>query len=351
VLREQTLARQKQLGIVPANTDLTARSPGIPAWDSLSADDKKLYARMMEIYAGYLEQTDYNVGRVLKAIDDMGIGENTLVIYIVGDNGASAEGGPGGSTNLEGAMNGVVPTTAQMLPMMDELGTWKTYNHFPVGWAHALDTPFQWTKQIASHFGGTRNGMVISWPAHIKEQGEIRSQWHHVIDILPTVLDVSHVRQPVEVNGVKQRPIEGVSMAYTLFVQDGYLVYENNFFGRERDQIKSSAKLANGPVTAEFRYTHEDKTYAGGGTGVLYVNGQEVGRKRFAHVVPARYSATETFDIGRDTGEAVSEAYTAPFVFTGRLDHVTVDIAPQKLNPEAAAKTSDAERATAMEIQ
>jgi arylsulfatase A-like enzyme len=215
VLREQTLARQKRLGIVPQDTDLTARSPGIPAWNTLSADDKKLYARMMEIYAGYLEQTDYNVGRVVKAIDDMGIGDNTLVIYIVGDNGASAEGGPGGSTNLEGAMNGVVPTTAQMLPMMDDLGTWKTYNHFPVGWAHALDTPFQWTKQIASHFGGTRNGMVISWPAHIKEQGEIRSQWHHVIDILPTVLDVSHVPQPVEVNGVKQRPIEGVSMAYT----------------------------------------------------------------------------------------------------------------------------------------
>ncbi|MFM0643622.1 arylsulfatase [Paraburkholderia bryophila] len=215
VLREQTLARQKQLGIVPQDTDLTKRSPGIPAWNSLSADDRKLYARMMEIYAGYLEQTDYNVGRVIKAIDDMGLSDNTLVIYIVGDNGASGEGGVGGSTNLEGAMNGVVPTTAQMLPKIDDLGTWKTYNHFPVGWAHALDTPFQWTKQIASHFGGTRNGMVISWPAHIKEDGQIRSQWHHVIDILPTVLDVSHVPQPVEVNGVKQRPIEGVSMAYT----------------------------------------------------------------------------------------------------------------------------------------
>lgn len=215
VLREQTLARQKQQGIVPQDTDLTTRSPGIPAWNTLSADEKKLYTRMMEIYAGYLEQTDYNVGRVVKAIDDMGIGDNTLVIYIVGDNGASAEGGPGGSTNLEGAMNGVVPTTAQMLPMLDDLGTWKTYNHLPVGWAHALDTPFQWTKQIASHFGGTRNGMVVSWPARIKQKGEIRSQWHHVIDILPTVLDAVHVQQPVEVNGVKQRPIEGASMAYT----------------------------------------------------------------------------------------------------------------------------------------
>ena len=151
----------------------------------------------------------------MQAIDDLGIGDNTLVIYIVGDNGASAEGGPGGSTNLEGAMNGVVPSVEQMMPMMNELGSWKTYNHYPVGWAHAMDTPFQWTKQIASHYGGTRNGMVISWPAHIKHEGEIRSQWHHVIDILPTVLDVSHVAQPNEVNGVKQRPIEGVSMAYT----------------------------------------------------------------------------------------------------------------------------------------
>jgi arylsulfatase A-like enzyme len=215
VLREQTLARQKQLGIVPPNTQLTVRSEGIPAWDSLTADQKKLYARMMEIYAGYLEQTDYNVGRVVKTINDLGLTDNTLVIYIDGDNGASAEAGLEGSTNLEGAMNGIAPTTAQMLPMMDELGTWKTYNHYPVGWAHAMNTPFQWTKQIASHLGGTRNGLVISWPARIKDVGEIRTQWHHVIDIMPTILDAVGVPQPTMVNGVKQKPVDGMSMTYT----------------------------------------------------------------------------------------------------------------------------------------
>lgn len=170
---------------------------------------------MMEIYAGYLEQTDFNVGRVVQAIDDLGLDDNTLVIYIVGDNGASAEAGLNGSTNLEGAMNGVAPTVEQMMPMIDELGTWKTYNHIPVGWTLALGTPFQWTKQIASHFGGTRNGMVISWPQRIKQTGQLRSQWHHIIDIMPTILDVAKVTVPSEVNGVTQKPLDGTSMSYS----------------------------------------------------------------------------------------------------------------------------------------
>jgi len=229
-LREQILANQIQQGIVPRGTRLTPRPDSIPAWASLTSDQKKLYAHMMEIYAGYLEQTDYNVGRLLKAIDDMGEKDNTLVIYIVGDNGASAEAGLEGSSNLEGAMNGVAPTAEQMLPHMDELGTWKTYNHYPVGWALAMDTPFQWTKQIASHFGGTRNGMVISWPGHIKDVGGIRSQWHHVIDILPTILDAVHVPQPSMVDGVKQRPMEGVSMVYTFDHPDAPSTRRTQYF-------------------------------------------------------------------------------------------------------------------------
>jgi arylsulfatase A-like enzyme len=229
-LREQTLERQKKLKLVPTTTPLTARPDSIPAWESLSADQRKLYARMMEIYAGYLEQADYNVGRVEQSIADMGLRDNTLVIYIVGDNGASAEAGLEGAINLEGAMNGVVPTTEQMLPQIDDLGTWKTYNHYPVGWAHAMDTPFQWTKQIASHFGGTRNGMVISWPGHIKDEGGIRSQWHHVIDILPTVLEAVRVAAPSQVEGIDQRPIEGVSMGYTFAEPDAPSTRRTQYF-------------------------------------------------------------------------------------------------------------------------
>src|SRR6202042_2576557 len=170
---------------------------------------------MMEIYAGYLEQTDFNVGRVIEAIDALGLKENTFVIYICGDNGASAEGQLEGTDNLEGAMNGINPSAEQILPHIDDLGTWKTYNHYPVGWAHAMDAPFQWTKQIASHYGGTRNGMVISWPSRIKDTGGIRTQFHHVIDIAPTIYEAAGVQSPSVLNGVPQKPVEGTSMVYT----------------------------------------------------------------------------------------------------------------------------------------
>ncbi|MEN6317487.1 MAG: arylsulfatase [Syntrophaceae bacterium] len=213
-VREETLARQKQQGIVPAETRLTKRHPEIPAWDSLGPDQKRLFAYMMEVYAGFLSQTDYNAGRVLDALDKLGQLDNTLVIYIVGDNGASGEGNVIGSFNEIASLNGIPEDIKQMLQRRDDLGTWKTHNHYPVGWAHAMCAPFQYLKQYASHYGGTRNGMVISWPAGIKDKGGIRSQWHHTIDIVPTILDASGLQQPSVVNGVTQKPIEGVSMAY-----------------------------------------------------------------------------------------------------------------------------------------
>ena len=214
-MREETLARQKKLGLVPANTQLTKRHAEIPAWDSLNADQKQLFAYMMEIYAGFLSQTDYNVGRVLDAIEQLGQLDNTLVIYIVGDNGASAEGSLQGLLNEMVWANGIDENYEEILKRKDDLGTWKTHNHYPVGWAHAMNTPMPWAKQLASHYGGTRNGMVMSWPARIKDRGGIRPQWHHVIDIAPTILEASRLQQPSIVNGVAQKPIEGVSMTYS----------------------------------------------------------------------------------------------------------------------------------------
>jgi arylsulfatase len=215
-VREETLAHQIKLGIVPPNTQLTKRPEQIPAWDSLSADQKRLYARMMEVYAGALSHADYNIGRLLEAVEQSGQLDNTLVIFMMGDNGASAEGTLQGTTNEVGtAANGVKESIPFLLSMIDELGGPRTYNHYPVGWAHAMDAPMQWTKQIASHFGGTRNGLVISWPARIKDKGGLRSQFCHVIDIVPTIYEAAKITPPKVLDGVEQKPLDGVSLVYT----------------------------------------------------------------------------------------------------------------------------------------
>lgn len=219
-IREETFARQKKMGIIPQDTVLTPLAPGIQAWDSCTPDEKKAYARFMEVYAGFLEQTDYNVGRVIDSIRKRGELDNTMVIFIAGDNGASAEGSRQGLLNEMTFFNGVKENIADVLERADEIGTWKTYNHYPVGWAHAMCTPFQWTKQIASHFGGTRNGMVISWPRGIAARGELRTQFHHCIDVVPTILEACQVTMPSSVNGVTQKPIEGVSMSYAFAEAD-----------------------------------------------------------------------------------------------------------------------------------
>jgi arylsulfatase A-like enzyme len=213
--REETFARQRQLGVIPQDTKLTERSKGIGAWDELDADHKKVYSHMMEVYAASLSYCDTQMGRVLDAIEQTGELDNTLVIYIQGDNGASAEGGHQGLLNEMSFFNATPEDFKDVLARMDELGGPTTFNHYPIGWAHAMNTPFQWAKQVASHFGGTRNGLVISWPARIKDKGGIRTQFHHVIDIAPTVLEAAGVGSPSVLNGVPQKPIEGVSMVYS----------------------------------------------------------------------------------------------------------------------------------------
>jgi arylsulfatase len=214
-LREATLARQIELGVVPQGTALTARPAEIRAWNSLSAEQKRLAARQMEVFAGFGEHTDYEVGRLAQAIEGMGEMDNTLFIYIVGDNGSSAEGGPDGTYNELLMFNGVTSDVSSQLGHLDEWGGPSTFPHFAIGWAHAGNTPFQWAKQVASHFGGTRNPVVMQWPARIKAKGELRSQFHHVIDIAPTVLEAAGLPEPTMVNGTRQRAMDGVSMMYT----------------------------------------------------------------------------------------------------------------------------------------
>jgi arylsulfatase A-like enzyme len=215
-LRDQIFANQKRLGVIPANTQLTPWPDDLKKWDTLSAEEKKLFARQAEVFAAYAAYTDHEIGRVIQAVEDMGKLDNTLIIYISGDNGTSAEGTTVGTPNQMTAYNAILDLpVAEQMKAYDAWGSAATYPHMSVAWSWAFDTPFKWTKQIASHFGGTRQGMVIAWPNRIKDAGGIRTQFHHMIDIVPTILEVTGIAAPVMVNGIAQKPIEGVSMAYT----------------------------------------------------------------------------------------------------------------------------------------
>jgi arylsulfatase A-like enzyme len=214
-LRERIFANQKRLGVIPANAQLTPWPDNVPRWDSLSDVEKKLFIRQVNVYAAYLAYTDEQVGRVIAEVERLGQLDNTLIIYISGDNGSSAEGSLNGTPNEVMYFNGVaLPPEAQMR-WYDAWGTDQTYNHMAVGWTWAFDTPFRWTKQIASHFGGTRNGMALSWPKRIADKGGIRPQFHHVIDVVPTILEAAGIPQPQSVNGITQVPMAGTSMGYS----------------------------------------------------------------------------------------------------------------------------------------
>jgi arylsulfatase A-like enzyme len=216
-LRERTFAKQKELGVIPEDAELTPRHEEIPAWEDMPEDLKPVLRRQMEIYAGFLEFTDHHVGRLLDAMEDLGVLENTLVYYIIGDNGASAEGTINGTYNEMINFNGAadIETPQFMIERLDDFGGPDSYNHYAVGWAHAMCTPYQWTKQVASHWGGTRNGTIVHWPKRIKARGEIRSQFAHVIDVAATVLEAAGLPEPTYVHGVQQIPLQGPSMVYS----------------------------------------------------------------------------------------------------------------------------------------
>jgi arylsulfatase len=215
--REITFAKQKELGVIPPDCDLTVRHAEIPAWDEMPAQLKPVLEREMEVYAGFLEHTDHHVGRLIDAIEELGIMDDTLIFCIIGDNGASAEGTLNGAFNEMANFNGMaaLETPEFMLSKMDEFGSPESYNHYAVGWAWAMDTPYQWTKQVASHWGGTRNGTIVHWPRGIQEKGGLRTQFSHVIDVAPTILEAAGLPEPISVNGVTQSPMEGTSMFYS----------------------------------------------------------------------------------------------------------------------------------------
>ena len=216
-LREETFARQKKLGVIPKDSQLTKRHKEIPSWDEMPAALKPVLTRQMEVYAGFLEYTDHHVGRLVESLKKLNVLDNTLIYYIIGDNGASAEGTLNGTYNEMINFNGAaaLETPEFLMARLDKLGGPESYNHYAVGWAHAMNTPYQWTKQVASHWGGTRNPAIVHWPKGIKGKAEIRSQFHHLIDVAPTILELAGLPEPLSVNGVQQHPIEGVSMAYS----------------------------------------------------------------------------------------------------------------------------------------
>ena len=230
--RERTFARQKEMGVIPADADLPARHAEIPAWDDMPDELKPVLARQMEVYAGFLEHTDHHVGRVIDALEDLEILEDTIVYYIIGDNGASAEGTLNGAFNEMANFNGMaeLETPEFLRSKMDELGSPSSYNHYAVGWSWAMNTPFQWTKQVASHWGGTRNGTIVHWPNGIEEKGGLRSQFSHVIDVAPTILEAAGLPEPAMVNGVMQSPMEGTSMLYSFNDADASERHDLQYF-------------------------------------------------------------------------------------------------------------------------
>lgn len=228
--RELVYARQKEMGIIPQDAALSERNEHVPLWDSLNEEEKKFYTLLYENFAGYMAFTDYEVGRLLKAIGELPDADNTLVMYIVGDNGASAEGGLQGTINEVKALNGIPSSIEENLKKADEIGGPNTEPHFPIGWAFAGNTPFPWVKQVASHFGGTRNPMVVSWPKVIKDKGGIRSQFLHIIDVVPTILEATGMEMPDYVEGVAQRPIDGKSFISTFANADAAEIRTTQYF-------------------------------------------------------------------------------------------------------------------------
>jgi arylsulfatase A-like enzyme len=505
-VREATYKRQLKMGIIPPETKLTPRPEWVKPWDSLETNEKRMYAAFMENFAGYLAYTDHECGRLLQAIGELPDADNTLIFYIVGDNGASSEGGFTGTVNEVMNLNGIPSNLEENLKIIDDLGGPDTEPHYPLGWAWAGNAPFQWVKQVASHFGGSRNPMVVSWPAKIKDKGGIRSQFAHLIDVMPTILDVAGIPAPKSVDGVAQKPLDGVSIAptfasakarpvrerqyfeiftnraiydkgwiacaqhtlpwrqdvapghwekdrwelynidedfseandvaaenpkklaelkkifdqeakrnnvypfddrgsgrlsvpkpspggsdpnrtkftyyagvsrlaetaapntknrshriravidmpakggegvivaeggksagFALYVQNGKLIYHYNYFERKRTNLVSNLTVPAGKSTVEMEFAYDGGGLGKGGEATIAINGKVVGSTRIDNTVAGRFGI-DTFGVGSDTGSPVTDTYKPPFLFSGTIERVDIELGPQNLSPEDEAK-------------
>lgn len=285
-VREETFNRQKQLGVIPKECQLTTRPQGIPSWNEISDEMRPVLIRQMELYAAFLEHTDHCIGRVVDMIENLGELDNTLIWIITGDNGASGEGTINGTWNESLTMTGMadVETPEFLRERLSSFGTTESYPQYSLGWAHAMDTPYQWTKRVASHWGGTRNGLIVHWPAGIRSRGELRHQFHHVIDVAPTFLELAKLPQPLLVNGVEQQPIEGVSMAYTLNDPDAAERHETQYFeilGNRGVYHKgwTAATAHNTPVTGRPLPKLEDDKWELYDTNTDWAQAHDLSRK------------------------------------------------------------------------
>lgn len=287
-MREETFKRQKRMGIIPKDAVLTPRPPQIPSWKSMSPEEKKVATRMMQVYAGMLAYSDNQIGRVIAYLKKSGEFKHTLIIFIQGDNGASPEGANHGDLNDLAGLNGHRASVQYMFKHMDELGGPRSFGNYPTGWAWAMDTPFQWTKEIASHLGGTRNDLVISWPGHMKDIRDIRSQFHHVIDIAPTIYQAAHIKPPKTVDGVKQMPLQGVSMLYTFDHPNAPSTHHEQYF----EMLGNRAFYKNGWMAStkpeDFAWLHSK------------------------HFVPPKDFPWELYDLKKDYSQGIDVAKKFP---------------------------------------
>jgi len=353
VIRNRIFEKQKKLGVIPPHTKLAKKAPVVKDWKDLTDQEKMVFARQAEVFAGYLDMADHEIGRLIQTLEDLGAMENTLIFYIAGDNGTSPEGQAFGTFNEYTTINGYTEEFDFLAKHIDEWGGPTTYPHMATGWAVAFDSPFSYFKQVASNYGGTRQGTVVHWPIKIKAKGELRNQWHHVIDIAPTILEAAGIPEPgfltengfintkntsweaiaeIESKGAKTNGVlvqqGGAFGGWSFYVKEGTPVFHYNWFGIEQYKVIGTSKLPSGKCTVKMDFAYEGGDKLGlGGTVTLYINDKKVGSGKVDKTEPTIFSADETSNVGIDRESMVSKDYTQETSrFNGKIAKVTINL-------------------------